>query len=387
MFSHLTQDFLRNKLSFSIGLVFIAMGLLFGNWATFIPYVKYKFDLDDAQLGLLLLSIPIGALVMNPLAAISVRIFGMNKTTIYGYTFLLISFSLLLNAYNVYLLSFFMFLCGNGIALTNVGMNTCVGAIERDEKVKIMSTCHGMFSLGLMIGSVQASFFRGFGVNPGIYLIVLSIILYLILSYFKSNLLNIKDIISNSENRTKSFVLPRGNFLFMIVIALCINITEGTMADWTAVYMRDIVQTNTFFIGWGLAGYSFFMAMGRFLGDKIIPKYGTKNILVGGGFLVIFGLLISILLPYTAAVIFGFALVGAGVSCGAPILYASAARVPNMAPGSGLALMNTFAMGGFLFGPVLIGFISNAYSLPLAFGVIASLAVVWILFSRKTKMY
>ena len=96
---------------------------------------------------------------------------------------------------------------------------------------------------------------------------------------------------------------------------------------------------------------------------------------------------ISIFLSFTASTVFGFALVGAGVSCGAPILYASAARVPDMPKGSGLALMNTFTMGGFLFGPVLIGFISKAFSLPIAFGFIASLGIIWVFQARKVKLF
>ena len=173
----------------------------------------------------------------------------------------------------------------------------------------------------------------------------------------------------------------------MIIISLCVNITEGSMADWTAVYMREVVVTSPFYQGWGLTGYSLFMALGRLLGDKIIPIYGANKILFFGGILSLIGISISIFLPFTFSSILGFSIVGAGVSCCAPILYASASRVPNMAKGSGLAIMNTFAMGGFLFGPVLIGFISNAYSLQIAFGVIALLGLVWIIQSKRVSLF
>jgi MFS family permease len=159
------------------------------------------------------------------------------------------------------------------------------------------------------------------------------------------------------------------------------------MADWTAVYMRDVVQTNAYAVGWGLAGYSMFMALGRFLGDNLIPKYGSNNMLKIGGIVAALGILLAVLLPNTATAIIGFALVGAGVSCAAPILYGSAARIPNMAQGAGLATMNTFSIGGFLAGPVVIGFISKATSLPIAIGVIAVLALLWAFLSGKVKLY
>jgi hypothetical protein len=90
------------------------------------------------------------------------------------------------------------------------------------------------------------------------------------------------------------------------------------------------------------------------------------------------GLLLAILLPYTPTTLIGFAMVGAGVSLGAPVLYSAAAKVPGMAPGAGLATMNTFAMVGFLGGPAVIGFIAKAFSLPMALGVVVLMGCVWI---------
>jgi MFS family permease len=387
MFSHITKDFFGNKQSFSIGLIFISVGLLFGNWATFIPFVKTKFDLDDAQLGLLLLSLPFGALTMNPVAATLVRKIGMQKTSVYGIGFMLLAFSLLLNAPTVYFQSFFLFLCGCGISITNVGMNTCVGAIEQHYDIKIMSTCHGMFSLGLMFGSICSSLFGGMGLLPGIYMSSVGALLFLVLLFAQKNIFLIKEEIHETIIEKSKFSFPKGSFLLMIVIGLCVNITEGTMADWSAVFMRDVVKTSTYFEGWGMAGYSLFMALGRLIGDKIIPRFGANKILFYGGILSIIGILVVVTLPFTFSAIIGFALVGAGVSCGAPILYASASRVPNMAKGSGLAIMNTFAMGGFLFGPVLIGFISKATTLSIAFGFIATLGIVWVIQSKRVKLF
>jgi len=387
MFSHISKDFFGNKQSFSIGLIFVSVGLLFGNWATFIPFVKAKFELDDAQLGLLLLSLPIGALAMNPVAATLVRKFGMQKTSVYGIGFMLLAFSILLNAPSVYFQSFFLILCGCGISITNVAMNTCVGAIEHHFEIKIMSTCHGMFSLGLMFGSICSSFFGGMGLLPGIYMSIIGALLFLVLLLAQKNIFLIKDETHEENNPKSKFSFPRGSFLLMIIIGLCVNITEGTMADWSAVFMRDVVKTSTYFEGWGMAGYSLFMALGRLIGDKIIPRFGANRILFYGGILSILGILVVIIFPYTFSAIVGFAMVGAGVSCGAPILYASAARVPNMAKGSGLAIMNTFAMGGFLFGPVLIGFISKATTLSIAFAFIASLGLIWVIQSKRVKLF
>jgi hypothetical protein len=39
--------------------------------------------------------------------------------------------------------------------------------------------------------------------------------------------------------------------------------------------------------------------------------------------------------------------------------------------------MNTFAMGTFLAGPTVIGFLAKATSLPIAFSVVGAIALFW----------
>jgi len=148
-----------------------------------------------------------------------------------------------------------------------------------------------------------------------------------------------------------------------------------------------IVQTDSNCIGWGLDGDSCCSSLGRFVGDALIPRFRGKDVLRTGGIIAAGSITLDSILPYTITAIVGLTLVGAGVSCGAPILYGSAARVPGMAKGAGLATMNTFSMGGFLAGPVLIGFISKSINLPFAFSIVAVLALVWAFLVNRVKLY
>lgn len=387
MFKHLTQDFLGNRQSRAIGAAFFSIGFLFGTWATFIPSVKERFLLNDADLGLLLLSMPLGALTMNLVGAWLVSKIGMKTTTILGMTGMALAFLIPLNAPSVYLLPIGLYLCGSGISITNIAMNMGVTNIEAHYKINIMSTCHGMFSIGLMVGSVLASLARGFEVVPGYYMAVMASAMLILALYIKPTVFNIQEEIEVKSTSTAKFILPKGAFLIMILIGICGNITEGTMADWTSVYMRDVVNTSPFFVGWGLAGYSFFMALGRLFGDSLIPRIGANKVLINGGILSAIGISIALALPYTWSAILGFALVGAGVSCAAPILYGSAARVPGVSKGTGLAVMNTFAMAGFMAGPVLIGFISEATSLSWAISLALILSLVWSYLSTRVKLF
>ena len=385
MFKHLSTFFFHRQ-SLAVAMVFTSMGVLFGSWATLIPFIKQKYALDDAQLGLLLLCIPVGAAGMNPFTTILINRFGMRNTTIVGLIFMAIFYAMPVSIDYLPLVAFSLFLVGISIATTNVAMNTCVTSLEHQYNINIMSTCHGMFSAGLMLGSILTSFTQGLKILPAYYMWSIAIFLIVLALFIRPTVMSIhEEKIQQSEGA--KFVFPKGPLLLMILISLCTNISEGTMADWTAVFMRDVVQTQDYFIGWGLAGYSLCMSLGRFAGDALIPRYGGNKVLRVGGIIAALGIALAVLLPYTATAILGFAMVGAGVSCGAPILYGSSARVPGMAKGAGLATMNTFSMAGFLAGPVLIGFVSKSINLSFAFMLIGGLVLVWVLLVNKVKLY
>lgn len=385
MTTHLKTYFTHSR-SLAIGAIFASVGFLFGNWVTWIPYVKQKFGLDDAQLGLLLLSLPFASILTNPLSTLIINRFGMRATTIWGLCGMALAYALPVNVPYLWMTSAGLGLMGIGIAFTNVAMNTCVTSIERQDGINIISTSHGMFSAGGMLGSALASILMGLKVSPALHIAGVSVFVISLAIIVRPIIMSIHEEKRPDEPGAK-FARPNRILLGMIAISICTNITEGTMADWTAVYMRDVVNSNDFFIGWGFACYALFMASGRFIGDSLIPRYGSRKVLVFGGILAAFGIMTAVLLPHTFTAIFGFGMVGAGVSCGAPILYGSAARVPGMAKGAGLAAMNTFSLAGFLAGPALIGLVSNARSLSFALGLVAILALVWSLLSNRAKLY
>ena len=385
MLTHL-RTFFTHRQSLAVGMVFISVGFLFGNWATLIPFIKQKFELNDAQLGLLLLSLPLGATSMNPFSTYFINRFGMRNTTVVGLILLAATYVIPVSISYLPLVVLSLIIVGMCLSVTNVAMNTCVTSLEHQYKINIMSTCHGMFSAGLMFGSIAASILQGMQILPTYQMGAIGFIIIILVFLLRPTILSIHEE-KITESGGAKFILPKGALLLMILISLCTNVTEGTMADWTAVYMKDIVQTDAYFIGWGLAGYSMFMALGRFLGDALIPRFGGNNIIRAGGVIVALGILMAIFLPYTITTIIGFTMVGAGVSCAAPVLYGSAARVPGMAKGAGLATMNTFSMAGFLAGPVIIGFISKSVNLPFAFSLVAVLAIIWAFLVNRVKLY
>ncbi|MFZ1748744.1 MAG: MFS transporter [Saprospiraceae bacterium] len=387
MLHHLRLFFI-NPRSFAIGISFFVLGFLFGNFATLIPHIKSSFEISDGILGLMLLCPPLGAMTFNPVAAILIRKYSAKSMTIFGMINISLWYALPILVNDIELLPFALVMVGVSMTTLNISVNTLATELEKLENINILSTCHGLFSIGLMLGALMRSLTLIIAIGPEVHMLMMSSATIALTLYFRTKILQIPLRVPERVESKRSFglIIPKGMLLTVILISICINVTEGAMADWTAVYMKEIVKTSPYFVGWGLFGYSAAMATGRLFGDSIIPMYGNSKVLTYGAVLAFFGVLVVILFPYTYVAIGGFALIGLGVSCGSPILYASASRYPDLPEAGGLAIMNTYAMAGFLVGPVIIGFISDLTSLSVAFGFIAMLSVIWFVKAARSKI-
>ncbi|HZV69161.1 MAG TPA: MFS transporter [Saprospiraceae bacterium] len=384
------RGFRGQPASRAIGIIFALCGLGFGTWASFIPYVKQTFHLDEAQLGLLLLCLPLGNFIANPLTVILIRRSGAVRIALVAGSFTAFFFAVPVSLPSITYAAIGLFLAGGTFGITNVAMNTLASAYETQTSKKIMSTCHGMWSVGAMLGSLISGLailplerFFDYGGSPQTKYVFSIAFIILIITWMIRN-----DLVSISRIQIPSGELPKISWrafkptriLWMLItICLCTYLTEGTMADWSAVYLKEIVIAPATIAGWGFAVYSFCMAAGRFVGDRLIARYGAMQILRAGGLLVFAGLIIVILSQNPWVALPGFMLVGMGISLASPILYSSAANVSGLAPGVGLATLNTFAMASFFGGPVLIGFIGKMADLRIAFMFVAVASIIWLI--------
>jgi MFS family permease len=128
------------------------------------------------------------------------------------------------------------------------------------------------------------------------------------------------------------------------------------------------------------------MATGRFVGDWVAFKLGIKRMLQVSGLIMASGLLLAVLYPQLITATIGFLLVGAGVSSVVPMIYSAAGRSKIMSPGVAIAAVSTIGYLGFLFGPPFIGFIAQATSLRISFGLIAIMGTMIAVIATKIRI-
>jgi MFS family permease len=161
--------------------------------------------------------------------------------------------------------------------------------------------------------------------------------------------------------------------------------SEGAMFDWSGVYFQKIVHAPETLIGLGYLGFMITMAAGRFMGDKLIVRYGSQKMLRLSGVLISSGLFMSVLFPNIVTATIGFLIVGFGVSSIVPMVYSAAGKHDKIPAGMALAAVSSISFLGFLIGPPLIGYIAELFSLRYSFGVIGLLGISISLLVSKIR--
>jgi MFS family permease len=154
------------------------------------------------------------------------------------------------------------------------------------------------------------------------------------------------------------------------MVAFCSMVGEGAMADWSALYLRDVRHTSESFAAAGYAAFSIAMAVGRFSGDSLSTRFGPERLVRFGAFSSTIGLLVALLLPGASTVLVGFAGVGFGFSTIVPLVFSAAGRDRSAAPGVAVASVTTIGYLGFIAGPPLIGCLAEIIGLRGALGIL-----------------
>jgi MFS family permease len=153
-------------------------------------------------------------------------------------------------------------------------------------------------------------------------------------------------------------------------------LVEGSVLDWSAVFLNELPGMDPARAGLGYAAFSLTMTIGRLTGDTVVARLGGVAVVVIGAVLAASGLLLTTLTSALPVALIGYALVGAGCANIVPVLYSTLARQTTMAESLAVPAVTTIGYAGVLIGPALIGLVAAASSLSIAFLLLAAMLVV-----------
>jgi MFS family permease len=356
----------------AVALVFAFVSTLYGTWLARIPEAQNALGLSEAALGAALLGAPVGMIAVMPLAGWMIARWGAGRVTLGSALAFAAALSAPAWAWNGLSLAAGLGLIGMTDGVLNVAMNARANTIESRRETPIMSSCHGFFSVGGMVGA-------GLGSVTAALAVPLTVALAGVGLAGGMMVLGIRTALTvGTETRSPGpvFAVPSRSLIGLAALVFCILLNEGAVSNWSAVYLRNGLGASAGVAGLGYAAFSCTMALGRFYGDRITERLGAPTVVRRGALLAAAGLAGALAVGHPIAALVGFAAMGLGYASLIPILFRSAAQMPGLAPGTSLAAVAGVGYLGLFAGPPALGGIAEAWGLSWIVGIMAVLSAL-----------
>ncbi|MGW2512063.1 MFS transporter [Streptomyces scopuliridis] len=356
---------------FAVAAVFCVHGAVTGSFATRIPWIQDHAGISAGQLGLALAFPAIGASVAMPLASGISHRFGSRNALRVLLALWTLALTLPSLAPNLVALCAALFVYGAASGLSDVVMNALGVEVENRLDKSIMSSLHGMWSTGALIGSAAGTLAAHLGSDARLHHLLAATVLTVLGLLACQAVLDLRS--APEEDPPPRFALPPKSALLIGAIGFCAVFAEGASLDWSAVYLRDVLDTSPGVAAASTTAFALTMAVARLAGDRVIDRFGAVRTVRTGGALAVVGGLLVVTAPQPLVAMGGFAFLGLGVAVVVPLAFAAAGRAgPN--PSQAIAGVATITYTSGLIAPSAIGAVADATSLVVSFGLVTLLA-------------
>jgi fucose permease len=360
--------------------IFFANGAALGTFVAQIPWIQERFDLSKSAMGLVLVGMSLAVILAFPIAGQAIVKHGSERITRLGSVADALAVNLIVLAPDPVLVPVALFVFGASSATMDVSMNAHGVSVERDLGRPIMSSLHAGWSFGGMTGAGLAAGLAALGADPRIAVAIASVALLALVAYTTPRLGHGSTAEGEEAPR---FTLPSRGVLLLAVLCLLVMVTEGAMADWGGLYLRQDLGTSAAVAALAFSFLTAGMTAGRLVGDWINSRLGPVAVLRGGALLTAVPLAAMLLIGAPAGALAGLFVIGLGVANGVPLMFSAAGRQPDTPPGPGIAAVSSLGSLGFLAGPPFIGVLADAVSLPWALATLILGAIVVFALARR----
>ncbi|WNK59969.1 MFS transporter [Pantoea agglomerans] len=352
-------------------IIFFIAGFITATWAVIVPFARGNTGVNEAQLGTLLLCLGVGALIAMPVTGWLTSRFGCRRVILVAVALVIISTPWLSVLSNPLLLALALLVFGVGIGVTDCAMNIQAILVEKQAEKPVMSGFHGMYSVGGIAGAgfMTLLLAMSFSVLTGCLLAVAAVIIMTLVS--APGLLTYANPAEGPV-----FAVPRGSVLIIGIICFAVFLTEGTVLDWSAVYLTDIRAIPASLGGLGYTCFAIAMTVARLTGDRIISSLGRLPVVLGGALIAAAGMAMVTFIASWPLALLGYTLVGAGCANIVPVMFSAAGRQTVMPQAVAVPAITTLGYLGVLSGPAVIGYVAHYTHLAFSFSLIMALMLV-----------
>ncbi len=340
---------------------FVAIGLFWGAFAAAVPDIKANLGVNDRTFGLLILMNAAGLVTAMVLAPRIDRAMGRNGLRL---AFVMLACFAPLPVLAPTPLLFACAMAGMGICsgLLDVLVNTRVSELEGRHKRPLMNANHGMFSVAYAVLAFFMGQVRGAGADPLYAFVTVSMVILLALPFVAMA----PD--SGEEDEAGPPAALGGILLVCGAIVLIAFMTEATVETWSALHIERTLGGNPVEGAFGPMMLGLTMAIGRFGGQAVSDRFSDLWVVFWATLLAATGCALAALAPTAFWAYVGFGLLGLGISVIGPIGLGLVGKFARPSQRSdAIAKASIIGFSGFFVAPALMGAVSEAYDLRVAY--------------------
>ncbi len=405
-----------------VALLFFTNGALIANLLPRYPAIKDGLELSNADFGLAVAAMPVGALVAGLGAGWLIRRLRSSRVAVVGTVVTGVAVLLAGIAPVGGLLAAGFLLAGALDAIVDVSQNSHGLRVQYRYRRSILNSFHAVWSIGAVLGGLMGGAAAGLGI-PIVWHLGASALIFAVVALVAYPLLlagpepaegaaetadavvlpgddatagagaaaapvatdspdggaqearagsatgagSVDDATRTSSARDRrrvspGFVAKWGVLLALVVIASSGAVVEDAGSTWAALYLGSLgAGVTVAALGFvSLQGAQF---VGRLLGDGMVDRFGQKAVARAGGVFVAVGMGIALAFPSVIGTIVGFAAAGFGVATLIPAAMHAADNLPGFRAGTGLTLVSWLLRLGFLASPPVVGFVADSAGL------------------------
>src|SRR5437763_8057633 len=258
---------------FALPVLFALFGLIMGSWAGRIPSMAERVHVSHSALSMVLLCGGLGAVLSYPISSRMMASLGARKTLLFSGMALLGVLIAIGVAPTVPLLMMAVLSLGITASTFDVAINSAATRRELRTGKSELSKLHGLGCAGGLAGATLGSLMAGLHIAPAIHFLMLAVPLAFVL-YVAYTMLDADDAAQAVEK--KKFSLPRGPLLFLGVLGFLGSMAEGSIADWSGVFLKEHFHASAGVAPLALSAFSSMMLLARLVGDKLKARYGAR---------------------------------------------------------------------------------------------------------------
>jgi MFS family permease len=361
---------------------FFMSGFSFSTWASRIPTIKTAFGFNEAELGSILLAMPVGSLIGLPITGWLVSRYDSRVPLTVGYALNSLAMALIAFTHSTVALVVAVVLFAFTSRIFNISMNTQAITVQKLFTKKINGSFHGFWSTGGIAGVAFSTVLLALNASIQVHFLIVASITLLMAAYSFRFLLKGDRAASGNKiiiGKPDPYIMCLG------IVAFLSAICEGGMFDWSGIYFQQVLHVEIFTYGYLI--FMLFMAMSRFLSDLIIGRIGMSATYLMSALFIISGIAMAVIIPHFWLAMLGFSLVGFGTASVIPMSYSMAGNSRKYSAGMAISIIATYYITGTFLGPPLIGYLAHAFGLRIAFIVFGVCGLMLIPVSQLVFKY